>query len=999
MSAEDYKTLVEYRDGFPEKILEEERLRSDSPLQQTFDETLEPFDIGDLTVNETVVILARGTMSMETLPADNSLRIVFDGAGAQMTFDAPDAPAAVMYDMTTQISIDGEVQSAESGDLLVVGLATGTAVVASEAVDHPLEDDVFVGEVFGSKLHELYADGTLPVGPETSEDENFGIFVADLSVEIENDVGTGGNPFRQLRAQVTAADRLRVDFPIDLRWSSIAATNPADKGSFEPSIALRAVIQYHFDLDRQLDNSPAAVSVSIRPEDTVIATVEVYEGEDTAALPEVADVIDQILQEQADELGNELDDSLDPVAALTLDEINQTVAERLQERLAENDQVLPFWQREQDDEVSDATPRVLESSLVIGINAEPGADPDDLESFLPDGEDFATLIRGDQFLKQLDEFLHTPDTQADFVGSCRVAGADQTGTELVVDGFDEGVSTLLAGTRLRVEGVSPTLVLDEAVDITDGSATLNLNSSIDDAPADNAPVEFLPAFVAFEAAEGNELPIHGLVRDSGTIQSGTRLSLEDVPGDFTLLVDAEIEDGGATLRLDREFDDGIPFGARVSWITGLGVPGVRFDAGGNDREVEIRELTPSLHDGHVELNGPITVHRPEAVVIKEIDGSVTIKMRLLWEDRILATGRVDGADQQGSQLDVHLLEGIDSIPAGTLLEIEGVPGTATLAESAAVADGRATVVLTGDVNGFPADQALVNFISAADPDLGTELVEDLDVELGADGLGQNIIDAIIGAVLGVFLTIFTAGGFIGALIFVISLFLREVIEKVAGGQAADAIGSAVSPPVPSSLSDIKVGIDSRFNNPILISPDGVVMAGSATPMSEFRSLDDSQATTGGPYLATAGMSLDFVGGLIAAETDYDWTTGDGAELTGRTPTHAYARRAYRVAALTTVNRQFGPMIEVRNRSLGLVRVQNTQPVITTVNEIESLEGHELELTAEFADTGWPMAIAPTCSSATGAPPFSARWSSRTSLPWVPAPQARPTRTVTTVSTR
>ncbi len=205
--------------------------------------------------------------------------------------------------------------------------------------------------------------------------------------------------------------------------------------------------------------------------------------------------------------------------------------------------------------------------------------------------------------------------------------------------------------------------------------------------------------------------------------------------------------------------------------------------------------------------------------------------------------------------------------------------------------------------------------------------------------------------VGIFLTLF-GFGIIGALVFILSTFIREAIERAAGKQAGSQLGSAVAAPVPDELSNIAVNITSRFNNPITISPDGVIMAGSANAESEFRSLDDTQATTGAPYTSTAGSPLSFVGGLIATQTEYDWSAGDGAALSGRTPDHTYAKRGYSVARLTTVNRQFGGDIEVRNRDLGLVRVRNSRPAITSVTPIEGLEGHEVEVTATFTDTSW-----------------------------------------------
>jgi len=946
MNTAGFETLIEYRRGFLEQILSEERLRADSPLAQTFG-SIGSFDVGDLTVDDAVVTVARGGLSLAMLPESNGIRIVFSQADAILQLQTPSAPAAVLYDMTTVLTIEGEVRSATAGEQVLVGLDTGTVTVAASVTSgHPLDDNLFLSEVLESGMHDLYAGGAIPAGPQTQLNQPFGVFSADVSVEIENNVGPEAAPLRSLRVLPLAANRINFLVPIDLRFSNIT---PSDANAdFEPAIALRCVVQVPADVVRQLAVAPASVSIQIDPGEATVVLVEVYEGQATAVRPDVAAIIDAVLDELAAETAQRLSDEVQPIDALTLDEINAEIANLVLERLVDAMEILPFWQRGQDADFTDATPVVLDATLVIAVNSGPDADAGDIESFLPAGEDFAVFFDDEPFLDALDLWIHTPDTQSSIVGSCRVAGADQTGMELQVDGFGD-VPVVFAETRIRIADMG-TFILAEDADVEDGAATVVLTREIEDAPNDNAAIEFLSAFVQFPNQTGDSLLINGLVNDSGTIREGTRFTITGVEGEYRVIADATITAGQVLLQLDRELDSAPALRARLAFITGFGVPGRRFDAGGNDREVRIDEFTPSLSNGHINLTGPITVLRPHAV-IKEIGGSVSVNLRLVWEDTVLGQGNVN-ADIVTDELPVHNLGTVTNIPAGTFVEVQGASEVRTLTEDAVVVDGETTALLDASLGPFAGNFATVRFVSATTRDLGTELVGNPNVELGGDGIGQNLIDALIGAIIGVFLAVF-GFGIIGVLIFILSTFLREAIERLAGKQAGSQFGSAVAAPVPDELANISVNIASRFNNPITIIPDGVIMAGSASAQSEFRSLDDTQATTGAPYVSTAGSPLSFVGGLIADQTDYDWTAGDGALLVGRTPNHTYAQRGYRVARLTTVNRQFGDDIEVRNRDLGLVRVRNSRPVITSVTPIEGLEGHEVEITATFSDASWP----------------------------------------------
>ena len=210
------------------------------------------------------------------------------------------------------------------------------------------------------------------------------------------------------------------------------------------------------------------------------------------------------------------------------------------------------------------------------------------------------------------------------------------------------------------------------------------------------------------------------------------------------------------------------------------------------------------------------------------------------------------------------------------------------------------------------------------------------------------------AIIATLISIFTGSLFGALLAIAVILIVELIIEVISGKKAGNQLSNSLSnTPLPDALTSIGVDIESRFNNPIEISPGGVLLSGTAIPVSRFFELDDTQARAGGPYEAVAGTPLQLNGGLIADDTDYSWFPGDSfVELTERAPTYTYGALSYQIAALETFNRQFESGAVVRNRHLALVRVNNTVPAIWPVAPINGLEGEEIEITAQFTDRSW-----------------------------------------------
>lgn len=941
MNTSGYETVLQLRDSFLQRIVDEERQRPNSPFLQTFDE-IPPTNIGNVQITETVINVARGTISLETLPADNAIRLGFQAAEAQLTFQIPEAPSTVLYQLVTNVDITGPLDSVtvtdEEAELVQIGIDTNNVIVAAEVTNgHPFDNNAFLLEAINSQLQAAFVSGTFPT-QELREEENFVLFTADLFVEAENDVG--GDPTRQIRASFAGANQIATIIPIHLRWSNIESTLP-----LEPSMAIISEIVLTAPLTRQLAVPPAFVQIGYNASIITIQNTQPIEGENSVENPAIEPIIEQTLtligQGIADEIGNQRFDTL------TLEEINGVVADLIQTTLEANGQLVPFWERSQNQSFQNATPVVLDGVIAIGINAGPEADPAGLENFIPEDQDFSVLVGPDIFLESINTFLHTPNEYRDITSNILVNGGNQTGSELAVDRIADEVNSIQAESFFRIEG-GGNYLLTETASVEENAATLILNRDLNTGGIeDNELLYFRSAFVAGEGQSGTTLAIRDLVMPSGTIRERLQITISGVSGIYTVTENAAIENRQATLTITPELSESPEDGARILFTFGFGLPNRRFPAGGNDREIRINNLTPSLHPGFFRLSGPITVLRPNAIV-QEIDGSVTIELRLQWIDEVARTARVDGSDQTGNQLTIDSFDnGPTTISAETRFTIQEVTGDYRLTEDVTIEDDAATITFEPALASAPANDRRITFFT------GNQTVEQIPLGDPDVDLGNGPAGLLAGIVAGI-IAIFT-GSLFGALFAVAFILIVElIIEVVSGNQAGEQLSENLSnAPLPDSLTSISVDIESRFNNPIEISEGGVLLSGTATPVSRFFMLDDTQARSGGPYEAVAGTPLQLNGGLVADDTDYSWFPGDSfTELTERTPTYTYGSLGYQIAALETFNRQFESGEVVRNRHLALVRVRNTVPEISPVTPISGLEGEEIEITAQFTDRSW-----------------------------------------------
>lgn len=937
MNTSGYETVLQLRDSFLQRIIDEERKRPNSPFLQTFNE-IPPTIINGIEITETIVNVARGSITLDTIPETNAIQIGFQAAEAQLTFQFPQAPSTLLYQLVADVEITGSLTSVVQDNQVQVGLATAGVTVSAEITSgHPFADDSFLVEAMTSQLQAAFTSGAFPT-QETRNDQNFGLFTADLFVEVENDVG--GDPTRQIRLSLSGTNLVTV-FPVHLRWTDIQP-----QVSLEPSMAILSEIVLTAPLTRQLVVSPAFIQVNFNASTVTVQNTQAIEGAANLNNPAVQLIVNQTLQILGQELANAIGNQRFDTP--TIAEMNGVITELIQTSLNANNQLIPFWERSQDESFQNATPRVLNGAIAIAINAGSDANPAGLEEFLPAGQDFAILIGSDQFLTSVDTFLHTPNPYRDITGTARVNGGEQTGNSLALDGLGNETGTVFAETRLTIDEISGTYIVDGDAAITSNAATLMLTRPLQSSPNNNASVSFLSAFVAGAGQSGTTLVIDGLTMPAGTIRERTQLAIQGVDGLYTVVANAAIENNQATLTLTPALAESPADNARIQFKFGFGLPNRCFDAGGNDRQVCIDDLQPSLQNGFFQLAGPITVRRPNAVVFKEINGSVSLKLGLKWVDEVARTARVNGSGQTGNSLTVDEFDEIPtSIAAETRITIDGVAGIYRITQEAIVTDNATTLSLVPALATSPNNNATVRFLTGKQA-VEQELQDDPTVEL-ADG-PAGILAGIVAALL----TVFTGSLFAGLIAVAVVFIVKVIIEVISGRVSGDLIEDNLSTtPLPDALNSIGVEIESRFNNPIEVSPGGILFAGTSQPTSRFANLDDAQARAGGPYLAVAGTPLQMNGGLIATNTDYTWFTGDGfSALSGRTPSYTYPSQGYRIVSLTTLNRQFENSAVVENRHLARVRVQNTIPSLSPIAPIEALEGEEIEITAQFTDPSW-----------------------------------------------
>ena len=141
----------------------------------------------------------------------------------------------------------------------------------------------------------------------------------------------------------------------------------------------------------------------------------------------------------------------------------------------------------------------------------PEADPDGLESFLPEGQDFSVLVGSELFLENIDTFLYTPNAYRDITGNILVDGGGQTGSELTVDRIEDGVGSIRSESLFSVAGSS--YRLGETVNVEDNAATLILTRDLNEGIENNELLSFSISLCFRGRSSGNNAD-HSRVGDA-----------------------------------------------------------------------------------------------------------------------------------------------------------------------------------------------------------------------------------------------------------------------------------------------------------------------------------------------------------------------------------------------------------------------------------------------------------------------------------------------------
>ena len=218
-------------------------------------------------------------------------------------------------------------------------------------------------------------------------------------------------------------------------------------------------------------------------------------------------------------------------------------------------------------------------------------------------------------------------------------------------------------------------------------------------------------------------------------------------------------------------------------------------------------------------------------------------------------------------------------------------------------------------------------------------VVDDDVDLSA---GAWIVMVIVGFILG--------GLVIGVILLVIYLVVEGLAESIGSSIMDDETTGQVKMigAWPTNLDGIGE-IDSRFENPILIDPDGIVFAGSILVMSMYALTASAPPDANGPYIAIARQPMHFSGGVPVPAAAYDWQFGDGAAAAGVDTDHEYIQSGTYVGRLGTAVSQPGG---VALGNLTRVKVRNVPASISLTAPASVEEGDEFDVIVDFADPEW-----------------------------------------------
>ncbi|MPZ35830.1 MAG: hypothetical protein GEV13_33530 [Rhodospirillales bacterium] len=738
----EFDFVLQMRQAYLQNIIAELRATARPLIAATFDE-IPAFQVAGIEVHP-VVNVEDGEVTLGFLPDDNAIELLLEQAEVQLTVRDEMDGADSLHEMRVDVRITLAMEGRSTDETASVGFDAAAVspanVTASITTPHPLSDDDTLIDLMNRLIHQDYVSSDIPVSVNVPVMPIPG-FPASVEAFIRVMNEDGGDPTRTIRVvNAPGADRFRLIVPLEV-WANLMPD--ADPDDLQ-HVQFTADMQVDFDVERQLETSPAFAEAHLSSGDPDLVNIEPVEGEGILDNPIWLGALTAFAREQG--LGI-LGDIEDPhVDAYTLAEIETLLANLVSDYFQSDGRFIAFWEAARNSNLLDVTPRVLDSVLAIGINAREDADVTQIEDFIPANRDFAVEIAPDFFLENVETFLHSPADYDDIEGSLRLDGEHAAeATTISVDGFGPETGTVRAETQLSIDGSSYRVTAD--AEIADNAAQLSISPGLfRDAP-DNRSVKFVAGFGlprTFDAG-GNDRTVR-LNDLNPTLRDG-RLRLS---GPFRLRrPHAIIRNIDGTVGLDL----GMAW-TGVARVRGGGQTGGALEI--QDYDLPIRRITQNsivIVDGidqtflvseDVDVEGSnVTLSLSRDLPASPDNGAMVL---LKW----LAIGRVNGAEQSGETLQVDGLSlGEDLIPEGVSVSVGGEGFRLT--SNATIEDGGATLHLSSALGDIASDGASVRILSGwwghaevdGDDQTGTTLVI-RDVVRTMPGGGVLSVDGING---------------------------------------------------------------------------------------------------------------------------------------------------------------------------------------------------------------------------------------------------------------
>ena len=270
--------------------------------------------------------------------------------------------------------------------------------------------------------------------------------------------------------------------------------------------------------------------------------------------------------------------------------------------------------------------------------------------------------------------------------------------------------------------------------------------------------------------------------------------------------------------------------------------------------------------------------------------------------------------------------------------------TISLIEGAINIKGDVTVVdAIGCIDVDASFEANVNLIWEDNPD-GTQTIK--AVLIGEPDIDMSWLAWLFSFLIG-FITLGLVGGIIGL---VVMRSVEGIAECIGGKIVSDDVNKQfkVVSAWPQKLEGIG-DVITRFENPIDIDPDGIIFPDEYVVIATYANVINAMAKANGPYIVDGGSPLQFNGGPLTPNTNYEWDFGDGNTAKGAIVSHTYADNGAYIAKLTTNVTQPGGS---HTREFALVRVRNVPPLVKVGPDMIVNEGQIVEYIATFTDPEW-----------------------------------------------